>query len=184
MIFKFPKKKLVLDCFTFNELILQTAPIASAAKHIPDWWRKLPNGVPHPDGFFPVATMKNCIGMVDYYRHSVAMPIWTDLKIKVDGENYFWQFSDFTTTAHVHEIGKQATGFCPSHGHIKILSPWHIKTKEDVNWVWSQPTYSFEESLFDLKVLPGMFNFYFQHSSNINILVPLNQQKEYAIKQG
>jgi hypothetical protein len=67
---------------------------------------------------------------------------------------------------------------------MKIISVWHLKTQEDVNWVWSQPLYSFEEPISDLKIMPGIFNFKFQKSTNINIMIPLNQEKIYTINQG
>lgn len=184
MIFKFPKKKLVLDCFTFNELILQTAPIAPAIRHTPEWWRKLPTGASHPDGFSLAPTMKNCVGMTDYYKYSVAIPLWSALKIEIKGQQYRWQFSDGTTNADIHDLKLQATGLLPNHGHMKIMSVWNFRTQEDINWVWSQPLYSFEEPIADLKIMPGMFNFKKQNSTNINIMLPLDQEKIYTVDQG
>jgi hypothetical protein len=183
MIFLFPKKSIVLDCFTFDELILQTAPITSAIKHTPDWWRKLPSSVKHTDGFTFTSTMKNCVGMTDYYKDSVAIPLWSSLQLEVKGTQYRWQFSDGRTNANIHPKS-QSAGLLPNHGNMKIISVWHLKTQEDVNWVWSQPLYSFEEPISDLKIMPGIFNFKFQKSTNINIMIPLNQEKIYTINQG
>jgi hypothetical protein len=88
MLFLFPKKKIVLDCFTYSESVLQTAPITNAMKHIPSWWKKLPSAH-FEETFFPTPTMKGCVGMVDYYANSVALPLWSEIIINVDSnKNY------------------------------------------------------------------------------------------------
>jgi hypothetical protein len=184
MIFLFPKKSIVLDCFTFDELALQTAPIAQAAKHLPEWWRKLPNTYLAANGFSVYPTMKTCVGMTDYYANSVAFPLWSALAIKVEKESYSWQFSDQITEVLPHDMRNQATGLLPNHGHIKITSIWKLKTKENINWIWSQPTYSFDESLSELKVLPGVFNFGLQRSTNINIVFPTDRERLYNVPHG
>jgi hypothetical protein len=184
MIFKFIEKKIAIDCFTYDELVLQTAPVSHAIKHIPDWWKNLPNHYYSNQDFFPTATVRSCSGIVDYYKKSLAIPLWSDLSIKVDGGSYGWAFSDLKTVANIHDIQKQATGLLPDHGHIKIQSPWFFKAKEDISWVWSQPIYSFEEANVDIKVLPAIVNFKQQQSTDINLLIPLNQQKTYTVNHG
>ena len=184
MIFKFPKKKIMLDCFVDSELLLETAPIELATKHIPEWWRQLPKQEYVEDKFFPLPTMKTCVGFVDYYRNSVAIPLWSDLYIKVDGTQYQWQFSDRNTNVTIHNIQRQAKGFLPNHGHMKIESPWYLRTKENINWVWSQPLYNFNEDNIDLKIAPGIVNYSKQEVTNLNLVFKLNEQKIYALKQG
>lgn len=184
MILKFIEKKVVIDCFTYDELVLQTAPVTHAIKHIPEWWKSLPNYYYNNQDFFPTATMRSCSGIIDYYKNSLAIPLWSDLCIKVENNAYGWAFSDFKTVANFHDIQKQATGLLPNHGHIKINSPWFFKTKENISWVWSQPIYSFEEVNSDLKVLPAMTNFKQQYATDINLLIPLNQQKIYTLNHG
>jgi len=184
VIFKFTKKKVVLDCFTYDELVMQTAPIAPAMKYIPNWWRQLDNTYIPDKTFFPTATMKTCAGMVDYYKKSIALPLWSDLCVEVSNNNYKWQFSDRETPAIIHDIRKQATGFAENHGHMKIMSPWAFKTKEDLYWTWSQPIYNLEESVMGIKVLPGVVNYYRQVSTHINLIVPLSHPKKFMFSQG
>lgn len=187
MIFKFLEKKIVLDCFTHEELILQTAPITMAIKHIPDWWKELPNEfINDPDNIaiFPFPTMKKCMGMIDYYKKSIAIPLWSELVIGVNNRSYGWQFSDFKSEIYVHRINKEATNFLTDHGHIKLISPWLFKTKQEVKWVWSQPTYSFKENISELKILPGVVDYYNQIGTNINIMLPLSTNKQYRLPQG
>lgn len=182
MIFKFTKKKIVLDCFTCNENILKTAPIVLAPKLIPDWWKQLPNST-YKDSFYPKGTMRNCVGMVEYYKKSVAIPLWSDLAIKVIPDTFIWQFSDRSTKADVHDISTEATGFLNNWGHFKIISPWLLATKEDINWVWSHPTYSFPHNN-DIIMPSAVINFKHQHAINLNMLINLSQQKTITVHQG
>lgn len=184
MIFKFIEKKIVLDCFTCKEIFLKTSPIEHATKHLPDWWKKLPPSYNDKNEFFPSPTMKNCMGLINYYKNSLAIPLWSEMCIKVENTQYWWQFSDQKTEAVVHDLTKQATGFLHNHGHIKIVAPWVIKTKESIDWVWSQPTYNFHKDNINIKVLPGTVNFYKERAVNINLLVPLEHDKIYTLPHG
>ena len=184
MLFKFPQREIVLDCFISDELILQTAPVANAIKHVPDWWKKLPTSYLDGKNFFPQSTMKNCIGMLEYYTNSIALPLWTDLAVKINADkSYQWQFSDGRSKAVVHD-SKQYEGFLKGMGHLKIESPWVFKTKQAIKWVWSQPTYSFTDDLSNIKILPGVLNFANQSDTNINMFMPLDIERTYLLPQG
>lgn len=182
--FIFKKSKIVLDCFTFDESIIKTMPIDFANKHFPEWWKKLPKSYKPNNQFFESATMKTCAGMVDYYKNSICIPLWSELCIKIENGRYVWQFADKRTKAIVHEQ-EQRQGFMPSNqfGHMKIDSPWMFKTKESLNWVWSQPFYSFENpsALF---VLPGVVNYSEVCITHINLGIPLDKNRTINLDFG
>ena len=184
MLFKFPQKKIVLDCFTYDENIITTAPIVPAIKLIPDWWKTLPDGNIQNGNFYPHATMKNCVGMVDYYKKSFVIPLWSEMAISINSNGtYRWQFSDNTTAADTHDLQSQATGFLNNFGHIKIVSPWHIKSKENIHWVWSQPTYSFpNEQEFILP--PAIVDYFYQSTTHINMLFSVDKTRLINIPHG
>lgn len=182
MLFLFPKKKIVLDCFTYSKAIIETAPIHNAIKHIPEWWKRLPNV--YYKNMLPYPTMKFCTGMVDYYTNSIALPLWSDLIINVNSNKTFqWQFSDGVSEAQIHDP-QQAPNLFNDHYYLKLATPWLLKTKKDIKWLWSQPIYSFSSDIANLKILPGMLNFYHQHAANVNMLIPLNEPKQYLLQQG
>lgn len=179
MIFKFPKKKIVLDCFTSEIYAAEYAPVSYAIKHMPDWWKNLPSESP---GSHEV-NMRNCAGMVDYYKKSVTIPLWTDLDIGVNADQSInWQFSDRITQA-THHRNTQYTGFLDGFTHIKIESPWFFKSEKEIDWVWSHPVYNYSHHA-DTVSLPGITNFYHQHSTHINLLVRANKEKRVFIPQG
>ena len=182
ILFKFPKKKIVLDCFTSKPYVIEHAPINYAIKNIPDWWKDLPAS--YRDGHQPRLTMKSCVGMVDYYVKSIAIPLWCDLSISVDADKvYSWHFSDDITTAQIHPINTQATNFLNDYGHMKILTPWLFKSEKNVDWVWSHPSYNYSNSN-NVVSLPGISNFYYQHNTNINMMVHLDQEKSFLMPYG
>jgi len=183
MIFKFLNKKIVLDCFTTESYVIEYSPIDFAIKHIPDWWKSLPQSYYVEESISKKPTMKYCFGMTEYYKKSIAIPLWSDLQIAIKDNNFQWQFSDQKTLAICHNAQFQATNFLPTFKHFKICSPWLFKTKEDINWVWSHPAYNYAHSN-DLVSLPGITNFLYGHSTNINMMVNTNVEKNIIANQG
>jgi hypothetical protein len=180
MLFKFPQKKIVLDCFTALPSAIEYAPIHYAIKHIPDWWKNLP--APSNPSQVEMRNMRNCAGMVDYYKKSIAIPLWTDFKVSVKNKIFIWEFADQTGDATQH-TKEQAKGFLDGYQHLKINSPWLFKSEKNMNWVWSHPTYNYSYGT-ELVSLPGITEFYYQNSTNINFLLDLDEEQEIFIRQG
>jgi hypothetical protein len=182
MIFKFPQKKIVLDCFTDSEITIKAAPIDFAVKHMPDWWKELP--ATHTTEWSPAGTMKGCMGLIDFYKYSVAIPLWSDLSISIQNKQYQWLFADTATNAQVHRLEVEATGFMPkNYGHLKIISPWVFSCKEDVKWLWNTPLYNLNENP-DIVILPGILNYRHQSATNINMLFDISKDRKVLIKLG
>ena len=97
----FTQPKIHLDAFTDLRYVVENAPVVNGIEAIPHWWKSLPKDT--GQFFFPTPTMKTCIGMHDYYRKSICMPLWSDLCVSV-GQNgtYNWQFSDSRSKAEIH----------------------------------------------------------------------------------
>jgi hypothetical protein len=184
IIFKFPNKKITLDCFTYESYVIEYAPINFAIKHIPDWWKNLPIKEMDINNPFAHKNMRHCVGMVDYYKKSIAIPLWSDLMIECYGSNSFkWQFSDRKTEIKNHDTKIQATGFLNNYQHLKIISPWMFRSKKEVNWVWSHPTYNYPNSQ-DLVCLPAITDFYYQNATNINLMIDAGSPKNIALQHG
>lgn len=189
MFFFCKKPTIVVDCFLPSDLqhIAECSPITHATKHYPDWWRNLPAAQKEPTVqgvFYETPTMKTCYGFFEYYKKSLAIPMWCELAIKVYPNRTFqWQFSDGVSVARIHPDSQRGTHM-PSHSysHLKIVSPWLLKTKENIDWILTQPTYNFERpELFT--VPPGLMNFKEQHATNIQLFINLKQAEEYIINR-
>jgi hypothetical protein len=179
----FRHPKIHLDCFTSERDVIEYAPIVPAIDVIPEWWKALPKSyVNEDDGFSPSATMKTCVGMIDYYDKSVALPLWSDLAVCINEDRSFnWQFSDAFSNAIPHSP-QQFSGFkaVDNYAHLKITSPWVFSTKEDVHWVLTDPIYG-KESLDNYTIAQGLLNFKHQNATNIQLFLNTSQPRNYVI---
>lgn len=183
MIFFFKKKEIVLDCFCADEYLLRTQPVERSTRFYPEWWRKLDSNI--KEGKWPGSTIKRCVGFTDYFTNSFTIPLWSDLAIKIDENRLFeWQFSDKKSKADVHPP-EQRGEYLPesSYGHMKLISPWVFKTKEDIKFAWSSPIWNFDmpDSII---IPPAVLSFNIQHQSNVNLFVNLRDQKNLLIPFG
>lgn len=166
------KKKIVLDCFTHLSYAYDYAKIDKAIKFVPDWWKSTPKFVENNSK----PTVKNCPGFVDFYKNGIVIPSWFELEVTVFEKgyknNYEWNSSntDFKTDeSHDHY---QFAKFAQDDGHnFKITSPWAFKTKENINFTWTQPTWSIRNLLSNFILLPATVNYKYQHGTNINYFV-------------
>lgn len=195
--FFFKKKKIVLNCFTNRQDVFEYAKIAHAKKFYPDWWKKIPklinvpntlSGKKNMEHLIPRPTMKNCSGMTKCYQHGVIIPLWSDLSIFVSdkSKNYYeYLFADLASEIQVH-TAEQRGEFAAEekYSHFKIVSPWFLTCDEEIDWVWMEPTWSDVEP-DRITLLPGIMEFKYQHSTNINFLVQReNQNKQIILKHG
>lgn len=178
MIFFFKKPKIVLDCFTDSEAIAMTAPIEKASAYLPEWWKRLDRYYYIDESrLSPRQTSKTCPGIIDYYTTAIALPSWCEFKIETHADgSYNWMFSDHETKAVDHPT-EQYAGFVKRNefGHVKIESPWLFRCKEDINWMWSQPTYNFGSTMDKLFILPGITNYLKTGAVNVNLMVNLRE---------
>jgi hypothetical protein len=178
--FLFKKPKLVIDCFTDRPDVFNFSKIDYAHKFYPDWWKQTPKS--YVKSFYEIPTIKKCTGIIDTYKYGAIVPLWCDLALYVKNKEYQWQFSDFKTKQSIHP-SKQWDKFTnpTNYGHLKIGSPWHINCKNDTKFYW---TFPFWNNTIDIpyQVMPGMLEFKYNHSININIMINLQKDFIHNIK--
>lgn len=189
--FLFKKKPLVLDCFTHIPPVFMFSKPVLGKHALPDWWRALPNNKNRLSWGDPTKTnnMRGCVGVIDYYKNSVVLPLWSDLDVTVGpagDDTYRYQFSDGFSSIEPHSH-QQYQGFAdPAHfQHLKLVSPWAFRTKDSVSWVASWPTYN-ETSPNKYLILPGTNNFAYSPGTNVQMLVfkQPGQPVELALTHG
>ena len=184
MIFFSKPSTIHVDCFTYNEMALLTAPIERASRYMPEWFKTLSASIDIPNVVFPAPTMKYCAGVVDYYAKSIGLPLWSDLAIKIENREYYWKYSDSESIAMLHDK-LQYPGYLEgsNYGHLKLMSPWSIQTKEDTAWMFSQPLYNYN-TVRDFSVLPGVINFKHQPATHVQMMIDLSKDKKFVIPLG
>ena len=174
----FKKTEYIHDCFISeeNSHLLDFSPIKKATNFHPSWWKKLPIKATIDGNAGDFATMKTCSGYVELYKKSYVIPLWSEFKIDIiDFEIFNWQFADRKTVAKPHPR-PQFAGFADNYIHLKFESPWFIKSKHGVQWLYHQPTYNtLPNNKFHIP--PGIFNFKYQIETNLQILFDANNRK-------
>lgn len=168
---------IVVDAFTYIESAHVHHPPELSKKFIPDWWKNLPkNNTDDLTSLLNENNMRRCVGFVDLFKKGFMIPMWSDLGIELSNENnqltYRYHFADNISSAQVHEY-KQFQNFVNPNlfQQFKATAPWKIKTKENIDFVYVQPTWNWQNSIKDVILLPGILNFKYQNVCNLQILV-------------
>jgi len=172
-LFSFFKKPVVLHCYTDKPDVYNFAPIKEAKHFIPEWWKKTPKSF--KDGFAnrDAPTIKNCSGFVDLYRKGVMLPMWSDCSISVGeiGSNAFrYEYSNGYSSAHEHPEAQRGVQYPQEqYLHLKFLAEWALTCEEDLDFLFTAPTWN-NDTPENLTIFPGVLNFKYQSSVNINVL--------------
>ena len=133
---------IILDCYTYNPYAYNFAKINYGHHYIPEWWKNTPKVVEKN------ATIKNCPAFVEYYKKGIVLPMWceVELQIKLKGDGLYTWKSAQKEFSILHHEQEQFEGFTKEDGHnLKIMSPWFIKCKEEIDFTFSEVTNLFHE---------------------------------------
>jgi len=193
----FKKSTIYLDCYTTQTHVYDLFKIESAKKHVPDWFRELPNTFDDPRSIIPIPTAKTCSGIASFFRTGFIIPLWSDAKLGYapipNGYTTtiqpVTQFSDQLTKCQIHEQKQIGKDFMPDnlYAHFKIFSPWVFECSENIDWLWLQPTYNFKEP-DSITVLPGVLDFKYNSNVFINFSIrktsPSNSPNLLSLEAG
>jgi len=185
----FRKRNLVLKAVTFSSAAYEYFTVAKAHNFYPEWWKKLPAYHEQLTGILNIKypTMKNCAGIIDMYKNGFILPLWSDLQIKI-AEHGQWAggFSDLSTVQPVshprQQLGEDNTEFNDCM-HIKLDSPWLLEdvNKTGISFVQIGCLWNNIPLQHMLQVCPGITNFKYQHSLNINAFLSSKTPAEFVI---
>lgn len=178
------RKEVVLDCFTHEPFVYDYAKINYGYKFYPEWFKNTPAINETPDnprssGIPKGLTIKQCPGFKDLFKSSIIIPNWVSFSIKLSDniEKRVEWFSSWENSSCDHHPREQYEKFVSEDFvNLKLMSPWIFKTKQNIKFVWSQPSWNMQESVFDYVILPGVVDFYTQSSVNINLLLKFNEK--------
>jgi hypothetical protein len=181
MVFFFKKKEIVLNCFTYSSIAYDHAKIDYGKNYFPEWWKNEPM---HNEADYP--TIKYCVAFKDFYNKGIIIPSWFEIKFFINENNeYGWTSSNHDVGLDLSHPQSQFYGFSKENGfNVKLTSPWIFKTKEEIFFTWTSPTWSLRNNINDFKILPGVISFKYQTGTNINLFVEKNENrsKEFHIE--
>lgn len=184
------RKKITVDAFTCEPGIHEYFPIQLANKFMPDWWKTMPSFTEQSvirSIDTKASTLKMCDGLISLYKNGFIIPLWSDLIIKTFGDGayeYLWAspISPGNSTIDQHHSSNfKGTKF--NSIHIKIISPWVIKEKHGVKFIWMQPSWSFIDHQYDAHILPGSVEYKQNTASHINMFFKM-QDKQIELSAG
>jgi hypothetical protein len=179
----FKRKKIVVDAFTANVTAYDLFPIQKAVKFVPDWWKKVPpsyyddeqgNGLA-----IRRASMKTCAGFLDLYKTGFILPLWSDLTIQSQGTEYQYQFADATSNVSFHSTEQIGPEFM-KYMHVKLLSPWRIREKTGIQFLYSQPSWNEPQELMYHTTPPGIIEYKYQHTTNVNMFLTKGRRFDWS----
>ena len=181
MFFWKKNKTIVLDCFTSDPFAYEYAKIAPSTQYYPEWWQNIKREIETgKDEVFgrPIIspTVKGCRGITSLYKHSYVIPMWEFLTINVHNNKYSWQTNNNPQLIAKHSP-VQYEGWVDNENytHFKIISPWWLKTKSDINFMYVDPVWGRSE-IADYCVLPGILDFKYQYATHINMMVQMTEK--------
>lgn len=177
-------KEIVVDAFTRYEDILKDFPLSNASEFIPEWWKNTPKSE-LVDDLYESPTLRTCSGVLDLFKKGLIMPLWTDIAVAVKDGEYRWQCADRNTELSIHP-SYQWNKFADSEkfGHLKLNSQWVIKTKENIDWMFLEPTWHLG---MDKKytITQGIINaHYVGMPINTQIMVDISADTKFMLKAG
>jgi len=127
----FTKQNITLEAFTTNQHLADHYAIQKSTNFYPEFWKKVSKTMRDENDLFDRPTIKLCNGLLDFYKDSFTIPLWSDLAIKSEKEKYIWQFAQASASATYHDE-TQRSGFLPEHHHLKLISPWLLRCNKEI----------------------------------------------------
>lgn len=177
MLFKFKKKKIVIDAFTHDTVTFKAFKAKKSIEFIPDWFKNLRKvslmEFAKDRKAFP--TMKSCPGLTGLFTKGFIIPMWSDVFIKMtaydraskSGE-FSYQFSDNESRITFH-YPHQFEGFLTPYGqqHIKFETPWVFQTASKVDFLITGCPWNYPKGM-PFNVLPGTVDLVLNDVCQIN----------------
>jgi len=137
----------------------------------------------------PIRNMKHCRGLTELFKNSFVIPSWGGFAFDLsdsEQKQSSWKAnfklagmggSPSDTAPQVGNHGKAQYGdLVPDdYVHYKISSPWYLKCNRETQFMLSDPYWN-KKDPNAFNVLPGLLDFKYQDSTNINVMLQYTHQ--------
>jgi len=187
--FLFKRKKIVVDCFTPFEHIIDLYSVQPALKFFPEKIKSMENHFEEKDKQTNItlkhATIKKCNGIIDLYKQGAIIPFWTDFisepRNAKDGKSAIGMIEKpFTFYRH---DPRQYTGLFDNYFHIKFDTPWRFREKKGINFLYTEPTWNLLDQKKNFTVVTGVITYNYQSLTHTNIIIDKDSDN-FSIKPG
>ena len=189
----FFRRQHILNCYTDRPEVYEYSKLVRGTNAIPSWFKNLKRSgeewsKPNSMELLPELTMKSCPGIIDVFKNSWVLPLWSDLRILVGAvgtDHYNIAFADNRSVVEVHD-DYQYVGLTDKtkHQHVKLANPWLFISESPLKWAWLPPswhTLDYETVEF----LSAITEFKSQHSAHVNLFIRrLQNEKSLTLPFG
>lgn len=177
MFFWFKKKEVVLDFFTYDEIVLENFKVKPASFHYPDWWLNLPKINKIPCQYIPevqkrdaLLNMKKCAGFTHFFKNALSVPLWCGLNITIKEDRWDWTSND-NQLKIVEHPRTQFPNFLNEFtiSNLKLATPWGISNKDNLKVLMMDNFYN--KKTPQMSVAPGILPAFTGYVLNINYII-------------
>lgn len=175
-------KELVIHCYTFDKTIYEFHKPDRAIKFVPEGWKSAPKNIPkkvfayNPSSTMeqPNHTIKSCVGFLKLFSSGFIIPSWSDILLEPQGEGAIHHSPSHLGMNESMPRDLYWNGLYPEYSHVKLLSPWVIKTDEEIDFTFNSCDWNNTERASDFHVLSGVIDFKYQHCTHVNAFIKNN----------
>ena len=169
---------ITVDCFTYLESVILNYPIASASKFYPESIKSVPAAInakvtnnPNSNLTTDVETVRHCHGLNALYSSGIVLPAWDTFDVEMYGDNSFLINPPGSIKGDYHPRWQYGNSLYGDSSHIKLISPWFIKEKTGVKFIWMHPTWNRSDTATDISILPAIVDYKKQNVTHINAFI-------------
>jgi len=186
-------KTIEVHGYTYKKFNAEHFGVKEMITHRPQWYKKLPNKTQKKTTLgnkwnLPTTSIKNCYGLINLFKQSFYLPLWTDLTLvnTIEDITAFVRNKSDTIVAgkHLKNNDSKAPTLSPHHRHIQVQSPWIFKCDKDINFYITGASWDYiNNNLYDFHLPPAIIDFKYQHYLHLQFLfpVPTGNQREAQI---
>ena len=174
------EKPIVVNCYTWDKDVYKYAPIQPSKNFYPNWYKNFMQQKKHNKEDTIETDISHCVGFKNLYKRGFVIPMWSELLLSVgeiNNPSVDWQYADLKSNLSFHEF-KQVGNWLSENDiqHCKLIPPWKIECKQDVDFFWSEMTWN--TSIDTMKVLPAIVDYKHQNTTNINLLIRRTHERQ------
>lgn len=126
--------------------------------------------------------MKSCEGFLQLYKRGFVIEAWGDFNFTVSPNSTYTYNISNGDLPRQHERRQFGNAF-PNHEHAKLENPWLIRSAKNHYFHFGPASWSLDA--YDFTILPGVAEYYIQHATHINFMIPIrNEEYTFIIPAG
>ena len=122
------------------------------------------------------ATLKRCPHVNQMLTTGIIFPAWLQLNLKTFDQVDVCEVQTYPENVPLIPHNPQDYAHHkPNMFHGKVMSPWQIREKSGVEFIWTSPAWHQRDPL-KYWTCPAITEFKYQHATIVNLMVPFNSE--------